>query len=154
MTLKVYAAGSSKEMDRALDAIEFVQSVPGMELTFNWHAAIQKKGGPGVNVHEIGKHPIMRENAEADFEGVRNARVLWLLWPYTDSTGAWAELGMAIMAKRILGGPRRIFVSWPKDVDPKYHIFLELPGIEIFDSDADVRDHLMRMRIDYAGIDE
>jgi hypothetical protein len=145
--INVYVAGSSGEMIRAAHAIEFVKSTQGLHLTFDWVEAIRTRGAPGRSSSYIGRKddPEMRLNAEADFVGVRQAEVFWLLWPSTVSTGAWAEFGMALMAKRILGG-RQVFVSRPLHrLHSKYHIFLECDGIKFFETDAEAGSAIARM---------
>lgn len=114
MTLRVYVAGSSREIERAERMIAEVRAIPGVEITFDWAAAIRQAGAANEGLTD--EQAI--EASHACIEGVLNADVFVALLPPSGvpADGLMYELatahracGMAIQT--ILVGPyeRSIF---------------------------------------------
>lgn len=106
MSLRIYVAGPSSR--RASIAVLLVTlRAHGAVITFDWTARMMADQG--------------RELTEADRKdiatlcrfGVADADVFWLLLDADKSEGAHAELGMAIIARDLVGSGITIVVSGP-----------------------------------------
>lgn len=101
--MKIYVAGSSRELDRARAAIAACRA-RGWQVTGDWPAEIDRAGraNRGLSLAE------RRGAAVSCLHGVRQADALWLLVPGEDvpSAGCWVELGVALEA-----GPRIAIVA-------------------------------------------
>lgn len=94
--MKVYVAGSSRELDRARAAIAACRA-RGWHVTGDWPAEIARAGGRANR----GLSPAERRGAAVScLHGVRQADAFWLLVPGEDSpsAGCWVELGVALEA--------------------------------------------------------
>lgn len=98
MTLAVYIAGSSRELDRVRAAQRVLESV-GAKLTYNWVPDVERAIASGTPEPALARH-IRRELASRDVEGVRSCDLLWWLAPSEPTRGAWLELGVAIERAR------------------------------------------------------
>lgn len=91
MTIKVYVAGASKEIERAEKWIAKLREL-GVEVTCDWPQAMRTHGPDhGLTLDQ-------REAfARADYAGIKAASVVWVLRPTEEnpSTGAWVEMGCA-----------------------------------------------------------
>lgn len=110
--IPLYLAGASAEADRVQRAMDLVRSHPGLRLTQDWLEAIRKDGGGNESLHP----QLRRLRASEDLDGVRQARIMWLLAPDNQSTGAWVELGyaLALGVMVVVSGPaakRCVFAS-------------------------------------------
>ncbi len=125
--MKLYIAGSSKDLDRCERAIAAVRAL-GHEVTFDWCAHVRSSPS-GANV---GSDAVLAEAARLCLAGVMRAHLLWLLVPAVDkpSAGAWWEVGAADMAGV------RIIASDP-DGPKQACVFLHLPSVRRYDSDAE-----------------
>ncbi len=97
----IYIAGSSSDMTRIrrwmatlqeFNAGELaVAAAPGIELTHDWVAVIEKRGeaNPVATFHERASW------AGDDLSGVREADLLWVLMPPGQSDGCFWEAGYA-----------------------------------------------------------
>ena len=130
--LRVYVAGSSREMDRARAAMDYVRELGGV-ITFDWVAEIERVGSANDGLTDEQR----RSSAAADLEGVEACDVFWLLAPETPSTGAWVELGIALGLRESI----RIIVSGPGS---KRSIFSALANIET-PSDITAAHHIARL---------
>lgn len=119
----IYIAGSSSDLDRVRKWMATVQefsagemtvaAAPGIELTHNWVASIERAGGANpvnVSFHERASW------AADDLIGVREADLLWVLMPPGISDGAMWEAGYAnaLGKELIISGPnteRTIFTA-------------------------------------------
>jgi hypothetical protein len=128
--LRIYVAGSSKEMDRARKAMDAVRA-HGWTLTQDWVAIIEEKGAPNL-VDDV----IRKQCAEADADAVLKSNVFWLLAPHTRTSGAWFEMGVAWM-KRKQDGEILIIASGPGEQS----IFCALADCE-FEHDGSALDWL------------
>lgn len=74
----------------------------GVVVTHDWVACIDDVG----SANPAGATDADRAQwAWEDLRGVKDADILWVLWPDTDSAGAYVELGYAIR------GGQRILIS-------------------------------------------
>lgn len=127
MTLRVYIAASSREMDRARAAM-FALRAWGCEITEDWVAAIEAAGAANEGLSDEDR----RRYAGADLRGVADADVFWLLAPETPSAGCWVEMGYALSHTTWGQSPARIIVSGPGRARC---IFAALADVEV-DTDA------------------
>ena len=100
--ISIYIAGASKEMERCRRWRDAIYAAPRMSLTFDWPQAIAQHDESFVTP---------AQNAKDELQGVLRADVFWLLRPSNHSTGAWTELGMAIVAAVYQDKRREIVVS-------------------------------------------
>lgn len=92
MTIRVYVAGASSEIDRTEAAMSQVRAMPGKTLVMDWAANIRKHGASVP----VGWTPEQkREEAQRCLDAVRTANIVWLLVPAVPSQGCWAEWGAA-----------------------------------------------------------
>jgi len=87
--VKVYVAGSSKEMERAERVMNALRAA-GHEITADWVAKIRE-----VGVANPADFTVRLAAAQADLDGVNNADAFVFLHPApgVQTTGAWVELG-------------------------------------------------------------
>lgn len=113
MRLSVYVAGASSErMFRAQPVISALAKA-GYKITHDWTTAVDMHGAN--NEHGTLTAEELAACAHEDFWGVRSADVFVLLSPEKPSTGAWAELGIALMsgcAIFIAGKCEHCIFSW------------------------------------------
>jgi nucleoside 2-deoxyribosyltransferase len=101
--IKVYVAGSSKEIERAEAAIAAVRGL-GFSITFDWPAMMRASAAD----HELTLEEQERA-ALISIGGVASADIVWLLIPHPSrpSAGAWFEAGYA----KALGDERRTWIA-------------------------------------------
>lgn len=92
--MKVYVAGSSREMARARSAMERLRALD-IEVTSTWIESIERAGD--ANPRQALKDDRRAWSREC-LDGVAAADVLWLLAPAlgAPTCGAWVELGYAV----------------------------------------------------------
>jgi hypothetical protein len=112
--MKIYVAGSSRELQRAQHAMTLVRNF-GHVLAHDWVAEIQEAGEPNPVAADLEQRKAW---ARMDLERVAASDWLWFLVPQTPSTGAWVELGCA------LGWPATRIVS--SGANPEQSIFTAL----------------------------
>ena len=95
MTLRVYIAGSSRELDRAQKAAQLIQGIPGVVIVSEWVQCIQDVGASNPKAKEWQR----REWAESDLTGVACSDLFWALLPMTPTSGFWFEWGYAVRAR-------------------------------------------------------
>lgn len=94
MTLRIYVAGASAEIERCEAFIARLRAA-GFEITFDWPAHIRKVGASNEGIDLATR----KSSAEADIQAVRDAEWFVLLEPEEAKTiGAWVEMGVAIQA--------------------------------------------------------
>lgn len=94
MTLSVYVAASSDEIDRAVRWIAMLRG-DGIHVTSSWPAVITAAGGV-ANPRDAAQ-PDRYRWAAHDLTEVRAADVYWMLAPAIGAgRGAYAELGFAV----------------------------------------------------------
>ncbi len=125
--MKIYVAGSSKELDRVEGVIARLRSA-GHMITHDWTKAVRAAPDDHAITDEHA-----RQCAEADVRGVYDADVVWLLIPEVKSEGAFFELGAAWGWRHPdIRSPRRRLVA---SGNPTGRIFLWLPGIQRYPDD-------------------
>jgi hypothetical protein len=105
--MKIYVAGSSRELERAEAAIAACRAL-GHKITVDWPAAMRANPAD----HELS--PADQEHyARLDIRGVLEADLVWLLIPdrANPSAGAWFEAGVAHAAAMFSQKPRRTIAS-------------------------------------------
>ena len=118
MSLKVYLAGSSRELDDVKRYMAALRDA-GIEITADWVAAIEAAGDANPADDEV-----RRKASDADLDGVDDADIVWLMVPREGSAGAWVELGYAIAhAKTIVvsGEYRKCTFTVEADVLLEHH---------------------------------
>ena len=94
MKFSVYVAGASSERaTRARPVMEALKRA-GYDVTHDWTESVDMHGAN--NEHGTLTPAQLERCALEDYRGVRYADYFVLLAPSAASTGAWAELGMAI----------------------------------------------------------
>lgn len=137
---KVYVAGASAEIARAMSAmagISVSRNLSVTSVTCDWTDEFRD-----IRVPEAELCPrLRRQIVERDLRAVLHADFLWFLAPAPEhaTKGAWAELGGATVAGMLLGGPApRIVVSGK---DRFQSVFTEAAH-EFFETDADALEWL------------
>lgn len=103
MSLKVYVAGSSDELDRAENMIMRLRA-HDIAITKNWTVDV-RMAGHGNPPEATDKQ--RRSWAVEDLNAVERADVLWLLTPLKSSAGAWVEFGCAYRSGvELIASPR------------------------------------------------
>jgi hypothetical protein len=89
---KIYVAGASAQIELIEIFIAKLKEA-GWEITFDWTVKVREVGNASPDDPDV-----RRDAALADLDGVRRAKVLWLVQPdaTSTSTGAWVELGSAL----------------------------------------------------------
>lgn len=93
--MKIYVAGASKEIDLIEKLIARLKKA-GHQITHDWTVDVRCEGGGSPD------NPNVRRNcALKDLAAVRDAQIFWLVKPAetSTSTGAWVELGAALVTK-------------------------------------------------------
>lgn len=98
--MRIYIAGSSREIERAERAIKAVREL-GHTITVDWPAAMRAEAANGKGDHALTPEE-QKRYAEADLDGVAGADLVWLLIPDREnpSVGAWFEAGYALAIAR------------------------------------------------------
>ena len=139
--LKIYVAASSKEMDRAQKAMDWVKTTWGLELAHDWVADIKQRAERGLTDDDL----TMEEAARfvgADINAILQSNVLWLLLPTTPTTGAWIEYGIGIVARRLgnaTGTDRYLICSGGAGVPPIFTVAANA----ILDTDEAAKEWLL-----------
>lgn len=105
--LRVYVAGSSRELDRCvLNAAALVSA--GIAITHKWwDAVIAARRSGWLSDADLAPAEQLR-HALADIHGLQSADAVWVLWPFQPFTGGMAvELGYALAVQK------PVFVSGP-----------------------------------------
>ena len=106
MSLRVYVAGSSREIPRVRAAHRALREA-GFELAYDWTHGVEAAVARGVSEDAM---PDGEAHAVAtrDLAGVNAADVVWLLAPEQPTRGAWVELGVAdaLGSDIVVSGPR------------------------------------------------
>lgn len=117
---KIYVAGGARERTTIVKPyVERLQQA-GWEITENW--AVRDQDFSYGGDHNV---PITTRiaAASANFAGVFNADILWLICPgYSGARGSWAEMGIAL-GLRSFNHAIKIVVSGP---EWQYSVFTEL----------------------------
>jgi len=90
--MRVFVAGSSKELERAERFIARVNAIHGLEVAYDWPAIIRAHDGQANGLtHEESYGLSLRE-----IESIESAQALVLLLPApgNESIGMWVELGL------------------------------------------------------------
>ncbi len=127
--LRVYVAGSSRELDRvrlAMDKLRFA----GVAITHDWTDSVLEVGSANP---EGATQADRAQWAWEDLRGVKDADILWVLWPDYVSAGACVELGYAFALNK------RVIISGGS---PGQSIFTSLG--EYYDTDALARAEVLR----------
>lgn len=139
VTVKVYVAGSSAELERAQRAIDFIRSI-GWEVVHDWVADVRRERLEGGRQDSDLSDEERRTFAHKDLTSVGDAELVWLLVPNNPSTGAWVELGYALALTRVLIHiAPRIIASGPAAAG---NLFCSL--LDRFDTDEDAMAELSR----------
>ena len=120
----VYVAGASAERAKRAKPVMAALSRAGYVITHDWTEAVDMHGAN--NEHGQLTPADLEECAIADFYGVKTADIVVLLSPEGPSTGAWAELGMALAFRC------QVLIAGKCD----HCIFSWLPQCRRFDTDA------------------
>jgi Nucleoside 2-deoxyribosyltransferase len=138
--VNVYVAGAWIEQEtRARPWIAKLRAA-GIHITHDWTVA---EARPGVTSDAELTPEERRAFAKADFDGVRNADVVWLLAPNEKGAcGAWVELGIALGS-----GIGIIYVSGLK---AKRSIFTELAMLAC-STDEEAFQHITQLIAYYKG---
>jgi hypothetical protein len=96
--MKVYVAGSSKEIDRAEFWIKKLRGV-GIVVTSTWPEVVRSVGQNNPHDRTVDQY---KQWAEKDFGEVEAADVFWLHLPVTQTIGAYIELGYAHRAAKFI----------------------------------------------------
>jgi hypothetical protein len=130
--LSVYVAGASSERAERAQPVIGALSKAGFTITHDWTAAVDMHGAN--NEHGTLTPEELAACAHADLWGVKAADVFVLLAPQKASTGAWAELGVALMSGC------RVYVAGKCE----QCIFTWLPQCERFETDAELVEFLSK----------
>jgi hypothetical protein len=142
MTLRVYVAGSSGELERVESVIATLRSSPGVHILHDWTKDVRAARAAGFASDAALSDADAKSHALTDLDAVRGARVVLLLAPASPSFGAGVEFGVAIeRARRSFLGVQTI-VCGPF---ARSSIFTRLAS-EIRDTDAAGIAEVLRAR--------
>lgn len=121
MTLRIYVAGSSRELERVRAAQRMAERL-GCVITHDWTRDVEVNREAGIADADLPKQERMR-HAWIDMMAIDSADIVWVLAPETQSTGCWVELGVALVWPEerlalIVSGPgsrRSIFASFAEE---------------------------------------
>ena len=94
MTLRVYVAGSSGEIERVERVIAHLRLM-GVTITHDWTADIRAVRAAGLASDADLSDDEARKHALTDLEAVATAHAVLFLAPTTPTRGAWVEMGYA-----------------------------------------------------------
>jgi hypothetical protein len=100
----IYIAGASAEIDDIEPRIVIIKKA-GYEITFDWTVKVREVGNASPDDSDV-----RRDAALSDLGGVERADILWLMQPMNASTGAWVELGAALMLRKYKSGGKPFIV--------------------------------------------
>jgi hypothetical protein len=105
MTLRVYVAGSSGELERVESVIATLRSAPGIHILHDWTKAVRAARAAGFDSDAALSDQDAKSHALIDLDAVRGAQVFLLLAPASPSFGAGVEFGVALerMRRSFLG---------------------------------------------------
>jgi hypothetical protein len=109
VSLPVYIAGGSSEIELCRSMIDAVQSLSGpgrARITLDWTRLPEWSAGRPLTMAE------RAGVAALDLAAVAESRLFWLLLPREKSEGAATELGAALTL-RAIGRPIEVIVSGP-----------------------------------------
>ena len=131
----MYCAGASKDLDRCERAIAAVRAM-GHEVTFDWCAHARAHGGDANK----GSADVLSEAARLCLSGAMRADFVWLLVPPIDkpTAGAWWEAAAA-------DAHGVTIIASDPDGPMQACLFLFMPSVRRFDSDADALAVLAEM---------
>lgn len=93
--MKLYVAGASSEYAKCKALAEWARRF-GYEIVSEWWNDVEKTRAVGKIDRDL-DHEMRRDLATKDICGVQLAQLFWLVVPEGETTGAWAELGAAIV---------------------------------------------------------
>ncbi len=98
MTITLYVAGASKEIDRCEAFMRAAQAL-GFELTYDWVSIMRQAPAPDGELDEA----ILRAIGTSEIDAVLESELFVLLHPQpgSQSTGCWTELGAILAVKRL-----------------------------------------------------
>jgi hypothetical protein len=128
----VYVAGASSERDTRAKPVIAALRDAGFYIYHDWTEAVDMHGAN--NERGTQTDEALAACAFDDMWGVRAADIFVLLAPSAPSTGAWAELGLALSAGCT------IFIAGKCD----QCIFTWLPQCQRFESDETLVDFMTR----------
>ena len=133
--MKIYVAGASRERnERAKPVIKALREA-GIEITYDWTQNVDQYPPDSPAPSD----EYLQNCAQEDHDGVVNAdQILVLLPEDSHSTGAWAELGIALgscVPVMVSGSPQAL----------KKCIFLHMPRVQKFLSDDDAVEWLIKV---------
>lgn len=134
--MKIYVAGSSRELERAEAAMVAIKG-SDLELSHNWVQQIRDVGQANPVEREAQRKAWVIDSLEK----VRLSAVLWLLLPRSPTIGAWVELGAAAAFDLGQAGPRRLIVT-SGEADDRYRSIFTALATRHFDTDGEAASHL------------
>lgn len=108
--MKVYVAGASKEVNRAVRMMQRLRD-GGVTVTSTWPEVIRAVGQANPKDATVEQYI---EWASKSLSEVRASDALWLLIPEIDAVGAYIELGVAHALDKLIvasGAHRPIFTN-------------------------------------------
>lgn len=100
--LHVYVAGSSREIPRVREAIRMLVR-GGCTISGDWVSQVEQHGSAGARLDDLQRASC----AQHDLDAIDRADAILVLWPRTESVGAYVELGYALAATRLTIAERR-----------------------------------------------
>lgn len=108
-SLHVYVAGSSREIPRVREAMRALVR-GGCTISGDWVQLVEQHGSAAARLDDLQRAAC----AQHDLDAIDRADAILVLWPRTESVGAYVELGYALAATRygdrfavaIAGGPQ------------------------------------------------
>lgn len=135
MTVRVYIAAASREVERVREAQRMVAE-RGWVLTLDWLTPMLALMEQGIGDADLSRGEQARYALE-DADAIDRADVLWLLAPREPTKGAWWEHGYAYGSDTPIvtsGGCPLIFVALSN---------------RVLDTDAEAPDYIHRMSAEY-----
>lgn len=148
MSLLVYVAGASKEVDRPRLWIRRLNELrPLVEVTFDWTGPVKERQVRGL-VDDTLTDAVREQYATLDSQAILAAHIVWVQASIWDSTGQWWEMGFAHglrTAFELLGSNGRdipeLIISGEAT---KRCIFAWLPNVVRLPTDGYAHEYILR----------
>jgi len=96
MTVRIYLAGPSSELERVKKYARQLDDSGMVEITYRWWEDVEANMKAGTPDSAMSREEQSR-HASSDLDGVARAQIVWCLWPSERrSEGVPVELGYAI----------------------------------------------------------
>lgn len=142
--MRVYIIGSSKEIPR-VRAAEQTLSAAGCTIVSEWIAPVERHGTAGVALPDYAR----ARYAMANLAAIDRADIVLVLWPQTESIGAYFEAGYAFSRATTSSFSDPFGVVWaggPADGTIWHSLARQVPTCRTYDTDEEAIGWIVTFR--------